>query len=381
MITAIERIETFLYRAEVREPVRTSFGSIPARPALVLRVEDRDGAFGWGEVWCNFPPYSADNKARLIETVIGPAVMAAGYDSASDAWHALTERTHRWAIQSGEHGPIAACLGGFDLALWDMTARKSGVPLWSLLGVAGDPRGVRAYASGLNPDTAFDTVQRCRNEGFAAFKLKVGFDLESDLGNVERITADLRPGERLMVDANQGWTVKAARQAVPRFAEHGLGWIEEPIPADRPAAEWAEVAMLSAVPLAGGENVSGFTAFDRLINQGHHRVVQPDMLKWGGMTGCRAVARRALAKGLAYCPHWLGGGLGLVAAAHLLAAVGGEGILEHDVMENPLREALAQPFPKLANGVFPLPKGPGLGVTPDLERLKPWLVARHELTR
>jgi len=224
-------------------------------------------------------------------------------------------------------------------------------------------------------------VQRCRNEGFAAFKLKVGFDLDSDLGNVERITADLRPGERLMVDANQGWTVKAARRAVPRFAEHGLGWIEEPIPADRPAAEWAEVAMLSAVPLAGGENVSGFTAFDRLINQGHHRVVQPDMLKWGGMTGCRAVARRALAKGLAYCPHWLGGGLGLVAAAHLLAAVGRDGILEHDVMENPLREALAQPFPKLANGVFPLPKGPGLGVTPDLERLKPWLVARHELTR
>jgi len=43
MITTIERIETFLYRAEVREPVRTSFGSIPARPALVLRVEDRDG--------------------------------------------------------------------------------------------------------------------------------------------------------------------------------------------------------------------------------------------------------------------------------------------------------------------------------------------------
>jgi L-alanine-DL-glutamate epimerase-like enolase superfamily enzyme len=332
-------------------------------------------------VWCNFPPYSADNKARLIETVIGPAAMAAGYDGASDAWHVLTERTHRWAVQSGEHGPIAACLGGLDLALWDMTARKSGVPLWRLLGVAGDPRGVRAYASGLNPDTAFDTVQRCRNEGFAAFKLKVGFDLEGDLGNVERITADLRPGERLMVDVNQGWTVEVARQAVPCFAEHGLGWIEEPILADRPAAEWAEVAMLSAVPLAGGENVSGFAAFDRLINQGHHRVVQPDMLKWGGMTGCRAVARRALAKGLAYCPHWLGGGLGLVAAAHLLATVGGEGVLEHDVMENPLREALAQPFPKLANGVFPLPEGPGLGVAPDLERLKPWLVARHELTR
>jgi D-galactarolactone cycloisomerase len=72
----IARIETFLYRAEVKEPVKTSFGSIPRRSALLLRIEDKDGAHGWGEVWCNFPPFSADNKLRLIETVIGPASLA-----------------------------------------------------------------------------------------------------------------------------------------------------------------------------------------------------------------------------------------------------------------------------------------------------------------
>jgi D-galactarolactone cycloisomerase len=195
---------------------------------------------------------------------------------------------------------------------------------------------------------------------------------------VSSLTRDLRPGERLMVDANQGWDLPEARRAVPRLGEYGLGWIEEPIPADRPAAEWAELAMLSPVPLAGGENVMGYDGFAALIGNGHHGVVQPDMLKWGGVTGGRAVGRRAVAAGRSFCPHWLGTGVGLLAAAHVLAAVGGPGMLEHDVMENPLREALAQPFPRVRDGLFPLPGAPGLGAEPDLSAAKDWLVARAE---
>ena len=378
MTLRIARIETFLYRAEVREPVKTSFGSIPRRSALLLRVEDTDGAHGWGEVWCNFPPFSADNKMRLFETVIGPAALAGTYLDPMDAWHTLTTRTSRWAIQGGEPGPFAACLGGLDLALWDLAARRAGKPLRVLL-AGGEVRDtVPVYASGLNPDTAAEAVARCRVAGFHAFKVKVAFGTEMDTTVVSSLMRDLRPGERLMVDANQGWDLPEARRAVPCLGEYGLGWIEEPIPADRPAAEWAELAMLSPVPLAGGENVMGYDGFASLIGNGHHGVVQPDMLKWGGVTGGRAVGRRAVAAGRSFCPHWLGTGVGLLAAAHVLAAVGGPGMLEHDVMENPLREALAQPFPRVRDGFFPLPGAPGLGAEPDLSAAKDWLVARAE---
>jgi L-alanine-DL-glutamate epimerase-like enolase superfamily enzyme len=170
-----------------------------------------------------------------------------------------------------------------------------------------------------------------------------------------------------------------ARRAVPKIAAFGLGWIEEPIPADSPPEEWAELAMLSAVPIAGGENVAGFKNFAALIAAGSHRVVQPDMLKWGGVTGAFSVARHAVAKGLTYCPHWLGSGIGLLAAAHVLAAVGGPGLLEHDVMENPLREALAQPFPRVHDGVFPLPEGPGLGAEPSANEATAWLLDHKDL--
>lgn len=258
MSTRIARIETFLFRAEVNEPVKTSFGSIPRRSALLVRVEDRDGAHGWGEVWCNFPPYSADNKMRLFETVIAPAALATEYSCPSDAWHSLTARISRWASQGGEPGPFAACIAGIDLALWDMAARRAGKPLRTLL--AGDDAHDRmpAYASGLNPDTALETVGRCREAGFTAFKVKVAFGTETDTQVVSTLARDLRDGERLMVDANQGWDLAEARRAVPRLGAFGLGFIEEPIPADRPVHEWAELALLSPVPLAGGENVMGF---------------------------------------------------------------------------------------------------------------------------
>jgi L-alanine-DL-glutamate epimerase-like enolase superfamily enzyme len=247
-----------------------------------------------------------------------------------------------------------------------------------MLAAAGTKQWVPAYASGLNPDSALRTVQRVREAGFTAFKVKVGFGLDKDIEVLKGLNADLRENERLMVDVNQGWDMSQARRAVPRLAEFNLGWIEEPIPANSPAEEWAELAMISRAPLAGGENVSGFPSFASLIREGSHRVVQPDLLKWGGVTGCFAVGRHAVSKGLMYCPHWLGSGVGLVASAHLLAAAGGDGLLEHDVMENPLREVLAAPFPRVVDGRFPLPQGGGLGIDPDLDAAQQWLLNHQE---
>ncbi|MCA6104106.1 mandelate racemase/muconate lactonizing enzyme family protein [Bradyrhizobium australafricanum] len=378
MSISLARVEAFLFRAEVKEPVKTSFGSIPRRSVLLLRVEDTDGAHGWGEVWCNFPPFSADNKMRLLETVICPAALSSTYLDPADAWHTLTARTHRWALQGAEPGPFAACLGGLDLALWDLTARRENKTLRALLNTQQALDAVPAYASGLNPDTAPETVARCREGGFRAYKVKVAFGADKDTRVVSSLAKDLRAGERLMVDANQGWDLVEARRMVPRLGAFGLGWIEEPIAADRPLSEWAELALLSPVALAGGENVMGYEGFSGLIGDGYHGVVQPDMLKWGGVTGAYAVGRRAVMAGRSYCPHWLGSGVGLLAAAQVLAAVGGPGMLEHDVMENPLREALGQPFPRVTNGAFPLPDGPGLGVEPDLQRSEEWLVTRAE---
>jgi L-alanine-DL-glutamate epimerase-like enolase superfamily enzyme len=376
---SISRVELYLFRAAIREPIRASFGIIPARTALLVRVEDHDGAFGWGEVWCNFPPRGMESKALLLESIIVPTALGRRWSSPTEAWLDLTSRLRRNTLQSAEPGPFAACLAGLDVAMWDMAGRKAGEPLWKLLGARNNPGPLRAYASNLNPDGAPEYVDACRGRGYTAFKMKVGFGLEKDLGNVARICRDLEPGERFMVDANQGWDLADARKAIVALNDYPLTWVEEALCADDPASHWAEVAMLSRNPLAGGENVLGLDAFDAVIAHGHLGVIQPDICKWGGLSGCLAVARRAVAAGRMYCPHWLNSGIGLQAAAHLLGAAGGPGMLEHDAMENPLQAVLAQPFPALADGCYPVTDSPGLGVEPDLAGAKGFLEQHLDL--
>lgn len=375
----IRRLDAFLYRMAIDAEVKMSFGSFSSRAAVVLRLEDADGAVGWGEVWCNFPAFGAENKLKLMQTVVGPALFEANDASAAAAFHRLSARLHRMAIQIGEPGPIAACIAGIDLALWDLTARKAGEPLCNLLGAGSAARRLPVYASGINPGGAPEKVAELREAGFGAFKLKVGFGAAVDLVNVHRIMQDLAPAEAFMVDANQAWTLEEARDVVAVLNEARLDWIEEPLAVDRPAAEWAELAALSTARLAGGENMLGFQQFDAAIQAGHLQVIQPDVCKWGGVTGCFAVARRTLKAGRAYCPHWLAGGLGLLGSAHVLAAARGLGMLEFDSNPNPFRALLADPLPTLRSGRFPLPDGPGLGVEPDLANLKDALVERFEL--
>ena len=380
----IARVDIYHFRAPIKEPILTSFGAIVARNNVLLRVEDQDGAHGWGEIWASFPPCGAENKVRLLESIVLPTALGRRYQNPAEAWSDLTRSMRRHTLQSAEPGPFAACLAGIDVALWDLAARKAGVPLWRALGREILPDPLPAYASNLNPGGAPEMVVRCRARGYRAFKVKVAFDLASDLQNICAIAEGLGEGEQLMLDANQGWDMDDARGAVAAFGELPLSWIEEPICVDDPIEYWAELARLSAVPLAGGENILGPEAFDDAIDRGHLGIIQPDIGKWGGFSGCLPVARRAIAAGLRYCPHWLNSGLGLHASAHLLSAVssagGCAGILEHDALENPLQAPLAEPFPALVDGCFQLSDRPGLGVEPNLEAAAQWLQCHIETT-
>ena len=104
------------------------------------------------------------------------------------------------------------------------------------------------------------------------------------------------------------------------------------------------------------------------------RVLQPDIAKWGGLSKCVPIAREALKTGLRYCPHYLGGGLGLLASAHALAAVGGDGLLEIDANPNPLRTTLCGSLTEISNGRASLNDEPGLGIVPDLSKLEAYRV-------
>ena len=125
-----------------------------------------------------------------------------------------------------------------------------------------------------------------------------------------------------------------------------------------------------STPLAGGENIAGRDDFAAALTRRRIDGVQPDAAKWGGITGCIAVARDVLASKRYYCPHYLGGGIGLVASAHLLAGSGGGGLLEVDSNDNPLREGFCGAVADISDGEIVLPETPGLGIEPDVAAIE-----------
>jgi L-alanine-DL-glutamate epimerase-like enolase superfamily enzyme len=369
MTATLARVEVHVLRTPIRDPVRTSFGIMTERAAVFVRVEDSDGARGWGEIWCNFPNAAAEHRALLFADVLAPRVLGKSLDDPVALWAELDRALHVLRIQSGDAGAFSSAAAGLDLAVHDLRARKRGLPLWRALG-GSDDSAVPVYASGLNPGrAAYDTVERTRAAGYRAFKIKVGFGEGTDLGSLRPVARELKGGERLMVDANQGWDFRTACHMVPMLAEFGLGWIEEPLMADRPVAEWTQVAAAAPTLLAGGENMRGASQFQDAIDCGLFGIVQPDAAKWGGHSGCLPVARAALAAGRSFCPHYLGGAIGLLHSLHLLAAVRGPGLLEVDANPNPLREGLLGDVFAVADGAVALPGGQGLGLEPDLKPL------------
>jgi D-galactarolactone cycloisomerase len=365
---AIERLAAHVFRWPVATPVRTSFGVMRDRPMVLVEAVDEEGMSGWGEVWCNFPAVGAEHRARLVSSVFAPGIVGRSVEDPAALFRELTEASAVLAIQAGEPGPVAQCLAGIDMALWDLAARRAGQPMWKLLG-GRDPT-IAVYASGLNPDGPEELAASRRDEGYSAFKLKVGFGRERDLANLRALREVLGPQARLMADANQAWTLEEARAMQHALAQFDLDWLEEPLRADAALGQWQELAAGGRVALAAGENMAGDAQFDAAIASRAFAVLQPDAAKWGGFSGCLPVARRIIAAGLRYCPHFLGGGIGLLASAHLLAAAGGDGLLEIDANPNPLRSETCGPLANVRDGHATLTDAPGLGVVPDLAMLR-----------
>lgn len=357
--SSISRIEVSAFRVPISTPVMTSFGAMTNRPAVFVRLTDSDGAFGWGEIFANWPAAGAEHRARLLMEDIGDLVMGFHAGSASDLFQHLTARTHIRALQCGEWGPFAQVIAGLDTAMHDLFARRAGIPLARHLNPEA-ASSVPAYASGIHIAAAATVVPQVREQGYQAKKVKIGFDAALDLAQLAALCADRRGGERIFTDANQAWDLGQALAFVDAAREFDLGWLEEPIRADMPADQWSELARVSSIPLAAGENITGFENFDTAIGSGNFGFLQPDVAKWGGVTGCHRVGKAIVAGGRTYCPHFLGGGIGLLASAHLLAATGGKGLLEVDINANPLRDAFFENG-MCREGRFGIPDLPGLG--------------------
>lgn len=263
-----------------------------------------------------------------------------------------------------------AAIGGIESALYDWAGKRLGAPVYRLLGLPRPEVATTLTIGVAEAAEIAEKVEAAVRDGFKLLKVKVGTEHD------ERTLAIVRErfGGPLLLDANQAWSPDDAPARIAELAAFRAHWIEEPILAEEPIDTWRALARASAVPLAAGENLRGAEAFRAAIDAGFLAFVQPDVGKWGGISGGLEVARHAASRGVALCPHWLAGGIGLAASMHLTAAAGSAGsVVEVDANPNPLRERV---FPlQIRDGIATLSNAPGLGIEPDLAALEPFAVA------
>jgi L-alanine-DL-glutamate epimerase-like enolase superfamily enzyme len=262
-----------------------------------------------------------------------------------------------WAGASvGRSGVATQALAAIDIALYDLKAKRAGLPLSKLLGSHRD--SVRTYnTSGGFLNASLDQVKEAAaasiEAGIGGIKIKVG--LPDSAEDVRRVTAIRKHiGDTpLMVDANQQWDRTTALRMGRRFEDLDLVWIEEPLDA-YDAEGHAALARALDTPIATGEMLASVAEHERLIDARACDIIQPDAPRVGGITQFLRLLTLADHAGLDLAPHFA-----MEIHLHLAACYPREPWVEHFDWLDPLfNERL-----ETREGRMIVPDRPGLGFT------------------
>ena len=303
----------------------TSLETFATADVCFVRLTLDTGEVGWGQ--CS--TYYADITAQIFHRQVAVWALGAAVDTATDILPLILrieEREHKFP---GSYR--ARALAGLDTALWDLLAKRDGVPVTVLLG--GSPGSLRAYASSMKrditPQAEADRLCTLRDtHGFDAFKWRVGAECGHDVdawpGRTEQVipvvARALGDGMALLVDGNSGFSTARAIEVAKRLHDEGISHFEEPVPYwDLPATK----AVTDAVPMdvTGGEQDCELQIWGQMIGTRAVDVVQPDIMYMGGLAKTLLVADRAAQAGLPCTPHSANLSLVTLASMHLLRAI------------------------------------------------------------
>jgi L-alanine-DL-glutamate epimerase-like enolase superfamily enzyme len=347
--------------------VALGIGTAIKRDAVLVKVTTAGGLVGWGE---SHHGRAHTAVAKLIETTLRQLVLGMDAADVVGVWKRIYDK------QLASHGMGAGtCLAmsGIDMALWDIRGKAAGMPLYRLLG--GSRKAIPAYAGGVSlgyqpPAQLVEEIRKCLDAGYKAVKLRVGDTPRRDLERIRAVRKAFGEDLVILTDANIGYSVEDARQAMPAMDELNVAWLEEPFPAhDYRSYQLAK--SFGRTPLAAGENHYTRFEFNRVIEDRAITILQPDLSKTGGITEALRIAAMASAWKLPVHPHSSMTGLNHAASIHFLCAIDNGGYFEGDVSKsNRFRDELvANPGAVDQDGmVWPLEK-PGLGLEVNEEFL------------
>ena len=355
----IESLQCGHYRIPLPVALSDStHGVICSFELITAVVRDADGAEGVGYT------YTVGRNGGAVHHILAREIaeIAAGQDAdlIEQMWKRLWWDLH----YGGRGGPTVLAMSAFDIALWDLKARRARLPLWKLLG--GHDARVPCYAGGIDLELPLDGLIRQTDDnlkkGFRAIKMKVGrARLSEDVERVAAMRRHLGDGFPLMVDANMKWSVDEAIRAARALVPFDLIWLEEPTSPDDMTGH-VRIVREGGLPIAAGENLRTIWEFRHLIASGGVTYPEPDVTNCGGVTAFMKVAHLAECFNLPVTSHGVHD-----LTVHLLAAVPNRSYLE--VHGFGLDRYIAEPL-VIRDGDALAPDRPGHGVAFDWAGLK-----------
>jgi D-galactarolactone cycloisomerase len=286
----------------------------------------------------------------------------------------VTEKLRQMAFWQGRGGAVEHAISGIDIALWDILGKVTGQPVSRLLGGCYRDR-IKPYGSILfdEPARLRDTLQETVARGFKAIKL--GWrpfgrvDRKTDLLLMQAARDAVGSDVELMVDAGgseQFWPhgYKWALETAKMLADFDVVWFEEALPPDD-IEGFIKLTEHAPVPIATGEVLTRRQSFIPWIERRAVDIIQPDCTKVGGLSESRRIAWHAYDHNMTFVPHGWNTAVGLAADLHLVAALPVARYVEYLTPSPYIEEIVATPFTLDADGMLPIPTGPGLGLDLD----------------
>ena len=318
----ITSIKSHVLRYELDKELGYSQQYYKHRTAHLVEVETDEGITGWGE--CFGPGNIALANKYIVEKVIQPLIKGDDPLKKEYIWH----KVYNLLRDSGQKGMPIQALSGIDIALWDILAKKSNLPLYQLLGgKTNDKIPVYGYGMMLQKKTVDELCELFKNEAsqikeknFKAMKMKIGMGPKEDLKLVSAVRDTIGSEFKLMVDANHAYNKNDALYVGRGLDEMNIYWFEEPV-APEDYDGYKELKEKLKTNIAGGEAEFTKYGWNQLIKNNCIDIAQPEVCGLGGITEYLKVSALAQSNFIPIVNHVWGSALSVAVNLHLLTTL------------------------------------------------------------
>ena len=344
------------------------------RDLVFLEIQTDSGLTGLGEATLETRANVVEQGLRWLEESMR------GMDPAGpeDHWNRNYYQLSRW-----RNGPVTmSALSAVDIALWDIEAKRLGVPVWRLLGgpVHKNLRGYfthwSASFSPRTPEAFRDFAGKTLARGWTAVKWTLPLEgteserIQKSVREVEAVRKAVGDQLDIGLEAAETFSPRSAIQFAKALEPYHPLFLEEPTLRENPAG-LGEVAAKSPVPIATGEGLLSRFEFRPLLEARGAAIIQPDVIHAGGITEIRKIANLAETYGVEIAPHQCSGPVAHVASLAAMSVCRNFLIQEWEAEDDKVFQELTNgTYPTQSGGTIRLPEAPGLGITVDFPAFK-----------